>query len=368
MFKSIKENLFISGLVLGATVGAGLFVLPGVFAATGWAIGLISMFTVVLSISFIHTFFWRALKKSGGGSGLLALIKEKLGNGAGVAGFWALVVGLTLTLSAYLNLGAGFLKTIFPSLTAPLFVFWIIASLPALFGLKKLAKLDTLVVLAMTGLIFFIFFSAPDKSAVFSYPAALGGGAVASFGVFLFSLAGWTAVEPALKLSRGRPGDKKEMFLTLGTVFSAILFLLFIAGILGSTPTVSGDTVSGLTSWPGWKLGILAILGTFTILSVHMMISVEIKNSLIQKYGREEISGALYVIFIPLLLVLAGLNEFQKTVSLAGGMFLAGQYILIILVSKKILKPSGAENFFANFLIFIFSLSALYQAYIFIVK
>jgi len=368
VLNKIKENLLISGLVLGATVGAGLFVLPGVFAAAGWAIGLISMFVVVLSISFAHSLFWRALAKSGGGNGLLALIKEKLGKWAGGVAFWTLVGGLTLTLAAYLNLGAGFLTIIFPSLGTPLLVFWMAASLPALFGLKKLVRLDIGVVSAMVVLILFIFFSAPNKSAVFLYPAALGGGAIASFGALLFSLAGWTAVEPALKLSRGKNGDNKAIFLGLGTVFSAVLFLLFITGIFGSSPTISGDTISGLASWPGWKLGALALLGTFTILSVHMMISAEIKRSLASNYGHEEMLGILYVIFIPLLLVLAGLNEFQETVSLAGGVFLAGQYIFILLVSKKILGSSGAEKFFANFLIFIFSLSALYQAYAFIVK
>lgn len=368
MFKSIKENLLISGLVLGATVGAGLFVLPGVFAAAGWAVGLLSMFVVVLAISFTHSLFWRALVKSGGGSGLLALVKGRLGKWAGGVAFWTLVGGLTLTLAAYLNLGTGFLKIIFPSLGTPLLVFWIAASLPALFGLKKMARLDIGVVSAMVALILFIFISAPDKTAIFSYPAVLGGGAAASFGALLFSLAGWTAVEPALKLSRDKGGDNKARFLGFGTVFSAVLFLLFIIGIFGSSPTVSGDTISGLTSWPGWKLETLALLGTFTILSVHMMISAEIKRSLASSYGREEIPGILYVIFIPLLLVLGGLNEFQKTVSLAGGVFLAGQYIFILLVSKKILDSSGAEKFFANFLIFIFSLSALYQAYAFIVK
>jgi len=98
------------------------------------------------------------------------------------------------------------------------------------------------------------------------------------------------------------------------------------------------------------------------------MISTEVKNSLSRDSHWGDIAAVSFVIFAPLLLVWAGLNEFQTVVALAGGIFLAGQYFFIILVSKKILKFAGWKNFFANVLLLVFIASALYEAYRFILQ
>lgn len=369
MFKKIKENLFLSGLIAAATIGAGLFALPGVFNASGWGIALVSMALVAACIIFAHRIFWETLHKSDGAHGLLGLVRARLGARAGFLAFWAIVGGLTLTLAAYLNLGGEFLRVIFPGLGASaLSVFWIIASFPALFSLKRFAKLEAGVVSVMAAIILFIFFSAPEKTAIFNSPFVLPGGAFISFGALLFSLSGWTAIEPIAKLTREKNFNRKPFFIALGTIFAAILFLLFVAGIFGSTQTITGDTISGLLGWPAWRLKALALLGLFTIFSVHTMISAEIKNSLHRDSRWEETTAVAFVIFAPLILVLAGLNKFQEIVSLAGGVFLATQYFFIVLVSKESLKLKNGKKLFANLLLIIFALSAIYEAYRFLMK
>src|SRR5258708_3740553 len=103
------SGLKIAAIVAAATVGDGGFALPFVFYQAGWLVGV--AYLVVLSAFVItaHVVYLKTLEKVGEKERLLGLSKIYLGSGGFWIGFFAIVLGLLLTLVAYLILGTQFI-------------------------------------------------------------------------------------------------------------------------------------------------------------------------------------------------------------------------------------------------------------------
>lgn len=186
------------------------------------------------------------------------------------------------------------------------------------------------------------------------------------FGAILFALSGWTAIEPAMAVVREKKFSAGvKWLLTLGTSVSAALYLLFAISVFGSTNSITADTISGVIGWPAWKVWTILALGIFATWTAYLSISLETKNSLERGSGWRETSALAFVIFTPLLLLWAGLNNLLSVIALTGGVFLSFQYLFIILLARKKLKFRGFENFASGLLLAIFLSGAIYEIYYF---
>jgi hypothetical protein len=151
-----------------------------------------------------------------------------------------------------------------------------------------------------------------------------------------------------------------------GTLFTAFLYLSFVAAILSGSPVVSPDTISGLTHWPFFTQIAIVLLGIFAIFTSYLPIGLEIENALQRDLGRSRSFSVLVVVFLPLFLVFSGLTDFFVVIELAGGVFLTLQYIFILLVGRKMLKMSLLRRSFVDICACVFLLVAIYQVYTFL--
>ncbi len=386
-----------AGLLAATTIGAGIFSLPYVFNKAGWLTGVFYLAVLSGILIYVHYLYWRALTELKEKNRLLGLIKNYLGEKFFYFGLATVVGGLTLTLVVYLVLSSQFLKLIFPtiSLKEGILVFWLLASLPLAWRLPWLVFFEFSGTLLMAGIIVLVLINGWGKGiGSAGVPAFNFDNIFLPFGAVLFSLAGWTAIEPIFdwkkKLEDGyRPPNpniqmhlnvpnrfKKEAVeskiglsgLAAGTLIPAFLYLVFVLGILGSAGEITPDTLSGLTNWQFWKLASLGWLGLLAILTSYVPIALEIKNSLTKDLGWNAGWSTLAVVFSPLVLVVLGLRSFFSVVSLAGGIFLGLQYLLIILVAKKILSLDRFQKIFLNVLAAVFILAAVYEAYHFLIR
>lgn len=364
-FKSFWGSV---GLLAATTIGAGMFSLPYIFKESGWLAGIFYLLLFGGILIFVHYLYWLSLARVKEKSRLLGLVRERLGNAAFYAAIISVIIGLFLTLVVYLILAQQFSRLIMPESASNFGVvlFWLAASLPFLLKLPRLVMAEFFGTLLMVSAVLFVFatgnggFSgiAPIKVENIFLP----------FGAILFSLAGWTAIEPMFEWQKRNSDSKPLSKLVLGTLLSSAVYLLFVFGILGFNGAISPDTLSGLSSWPLWKLQLLGWLGIFTIWTSYVPISLEIKNELEKDLRLPAAFGLAAVIVLPLLLFLSGFFNFLGAISLVGGVFLALQYVFIILVSKKILALSGSKKFFANLLIPVFLTAVVYEIYYFAVK
>lgn len=358
-----------AGVITATTLGAGMFGLPYIFLKSGWAVGVFYLFVLSFVVAGSHVLYWKTLALADEKRRLLGMARDFLGKFWYRIGLVSVLAGLFLALVIYLILGNHFIRLFWPSADAnlALVLFWL-ASIAPLFFEKRIVGLELAGIFFMAGIILLIFLSAPRFSPQAAIPAVDPGNIFLPFGVILFSLAGWTAIEPLFgerKKEDRAPAPRGSFF--AGTFATAGLYILFISGILGSAAMIAPDAISGLAHWPAWKLATLGALGIFALWTSYMPIGLEIKNSLQKDLGLSARRSLALVIFLPPLLVFSGLSNFLKVIGLAGGVFLALQYVLIVLVGRRVLGLGGAEKFFYNLVVVAFLLAAVYEFYYFVV-
>lgn len=359
-----------AALTAATAVGAGIFSLPYIFLEAGWLLGALYLLIISFFLSFAHSFYYRVLEADGGNKRLLGLSGRYFG---GVGRFFGLIViigGLILALVIYLILAGEFSELLRPGTrTLGTFLFWLVGSLPIILGLRRLIFSEFLGALAMVFIIGLVFFGAasgnlPEIASVNWREAFL------PFGPILFSLAAWTAVEPAFDYSKkaGQAPGRSRQAMAWGIYFAAFLYLLFVLGILGTVSEITPDTVSGLGEWPAWKFLSVVVLGFFAIWTSYIPIGLEIKNSLLHDLAWPRLAAAATVFLLPPALLLLSLGDFLKVLGLAGGVFLGLEYLLILMVGKRALVLRAPQKLLVNFLMLVFILGAVYEIYYFVVN
>jgi len=364
--------LKISGIITGTTLGAGVFALPYIFLRSGSTLSFFYLVALGAIIAGAHALYWKTLLAVDGKEHLIGLARNNLGKFWYWSGVFSIVAGLIFALVIYLILGNGFIQLFLPGISplAALLGFWAISALPLFFREARVLNFELLAIILMVGIILMIFFAALPTRDGFAPPVlpTIDFRTIfLPFGIVLFSLAGWTAIRP-LYASEGEAGEKKTPVaaLFISMFFIAALYLMFIWGIFWSAGEITEDTISGLLNWPAWKRGILGILGVFALWTSYLPIGLEARSSLVNDLRIRKPVAFFITIFLPLLLVLGGLDSFLRVVGLAGGVFLAIQYILIGLVAGKVLALRGAAKVFLNILIAVFALAAVYEFYYFV--
>jgi tyrosine-specific transport protein len=360
----------VAAIVAAATIGDGVFALPFIFYQAGWLTTLLYLIVLAVLVSAAHVVYLETLEKLGEKKRLLGLTREYLGDGGFWIGFVAIVVGLLLTLVAYLILGSQFIRLLAPNFSPSygLLIFWIIMAISVFMNDSHIVELELFGIACTTGIILLIFFTAWPAITFSGISAVNWPNAFLPFGAVLFALAGWTSVEPAYE-SRKRSGKTPEVWraLALGTFFVAALYVLFAAGILGSAPAIAPDTISGLVGWPLWKRDLLAIFGLIAVGTVYLPISREIKNSLEKDMNWSKTASRALILLVPIALIFLGLTNFLVVVGLVGGLFLSTQYLLIITVGRRALVLSRARKLFLDLVTLVFVLGAVYEVWTFVV-
>ncbi len=358
-------------VLMASTLGAGIFALPYVFERAGLLVGIFYLLIFSAVVIYVHVLYWRTLSAVKEKERLLGLTKIYLGKFGYALGFAAVVCGLMLVLVIHLILGAKFLGLFLPlGWAGGLVFFWLLGTLPLLFKEKRVIWLETLAVVFVVAIILFIFLSAQPTRSLATLSPINFGNLFLPFGVVLFSLAGWTAIEPLYETfkAEGRSFERTSLWsIALGTAFVAVLYFIFVLAILASTPVASPDTISGISGWPYLQTALIGILGFFALWVSYLPIALEIKHALVYDLRSQKKLSLLLVIFVPILLVIFGLNNFFKVIGLAGGVFLGLEYLLIVLIGKSVLRPAGLENFILNLLALVFTAAAVYEIYYFVI-
>ncbi len=370
----MSDNFEIAGIVAAATVGDGVFALPYVFYNAGWLTGIFYLLILAGFVITAHVVYLKVLESEGEKQRLFGLAEKYFGKTGFWVGFLAIVIGLLLTLVAYLILGTQFIHLALPGvpLDYGFVVFWLIISIVALSNDKEIRELE-LVGIGCTSLIIIIIFASAWPNIFFNgVPAVHWQNLFLPFGAVLFSLAGWTSIEPAYEARKGSSKRKRSPWkaLAIGTLFAALLYAMFASGILGSTSSsmITPDTASGLAAWPFWKKDLLAALGLLAVATVYLPISREIKNALEKDLKWPRGSSRPLVVLVPPALILLGVNNFLAVVGLVGGVFLSLQYLLIISVGRRALKLKTGVNVALDIIAIVFIVAAVYSVWQFIVR
>jgi hypothetical protein len=157
-------------------------------------------------------------------------------------------------------------------------------------------------------------------------------------GPILFSLAGAVAVPEVVSYFRESkiPISSLKQSLILGAVLPALVYFLFVIGIIDLSVNVSEDAVSGLIgNIPLFVLVAIGILGFLSLISSYIIIGLNASRIFNYDLSLPNWLSKILVMFVPIILYLSGFQNFIESVSFIGKIFLPLEAIFIIFMWLK---------------------------------
>ncbi len=359
------------GILAGGIIGAGMFSLPFVFVSSGALIGLIYLLLAAGAYTVIHLMYADIILRTPGRHRFAGYVARYLGAGPFWLSVLMVVIEMILVLTIYLLLSQGF-STLIIGAVSPLTaiaIFWILGSIAIFFNIKRLALSEGLVTLAMIGII----------AVLFGFSLVYGGGVkniplIGQWGSFLlplpailFALSGRVAIPSVIDWFKSEqqvhPKAIKKA-IVVGTVLPALVYALFVYGVMTLSGQVSADGVSGLLGvLPGQLLLLIGILGWLSLWSSYILVGLDIERTLAEDLRVPTFLRLVLVVFAPLLLYLLGIQNFLALISIVGGVFLSLEGIFVMAIWRRINKQNGkggvlipktATPFLTAFLLIIF--------------
>lgn len=331
------------GLMIGATVGVGVFGLPYAFAQSGVAIGLLELLVLGGCLTILQLMFAEVVIATPGRHGLVRYIEIYLGSRSKWLALVAMACAVWGAMLAYMVVGGQFLSLITGSVSlAHPYLIGIVACVLISGGLRFASRTEVGVVVILLFLFAFVMIaSVPylSASALLSWAPSQW---FLPYGVLLFALSGFGIV-PEMKEVLGIK-TKRELAwaVIVGMSVIVILYALFASAVVGVTGEhTSPIAFEGLAGVFGGLFGVLAsLLGLLTILSIYMILGVELMNILKFDFRLSHRSAWALTSFVPMLLFALGVREFIGIVGFVGSIF-GGILAIFIALSYSMMRRRG---------------------------
>ncbi|MDP1719133.1 MAG: aromatic amino acid transport family protein [bacterium] len=355
----IKNFLASVGLLSGTIIGAGVFSLPYLFKFSGFSVGLAYLGLAAAACILLYGMYAEIISATPGEHRFVGYARIYLGKWAGWVGILMTIVQGVLVLTIYLILSESFANLFFPLAagTTKIIIFWFFASASILLGIKKIARLELLITFGMIGIFLLLMvFGIKNIGAIsLSSFAPVWGNLFLPFSAVLFALSGRAAIPDIVR--SGAP-VKKVIF--WGIAISAVIYAIFAISTVATSALVTPDAVTGLKlSLPLMMTKLLGVLGILALISSYIAIGHDTDKSLEFDFNFPWWIRFFLVMFGPLILYFAGLNDFLSAVGWAGGIFISLESIFIVWMW---LKMKGKKfSWRAGALILFFAAALIYE-------
>jgi len=317
----------------------------------------------------IHLFLGELVLRTPDFKRLPGFAKIYLGRRGQIVAYISTTLGLFGALLAYLIVGGEFFTELLSpflggdSLFYTLFYFVIGAAL-IFSGIKAIEKVEFWGLVLFFIILLAIFFRGQgfiDIQNLFlieNWKLEIGN-LFLPYGVILFSLWGAALVPEVEEMLR----ERKKMLLkiiSIAILIPIVVYLFFIYLILGITgPQTTETALPGLRVVLGDGIVSLALLlGLLTTFTSFITIGLTLKKVFWYDLKIEKNLAWAITCFLPLFLYLVGVKSFIEVIGVVGGMLLAVDGILILLMYKKI-KPE--RKIFVYPLILVLLIGIIYS-------
>ena len=344
--------------VLSATIiGAGIFSLPYVFSEAGFLIGIGYLFVFGFAVSLVHLMYADIIIRTDREPKFVDYARIYLGEWSFLPAVFLAVFGALFGNTIYLVLAPKFTSLVFSGANelAAIILFWSLGAIAIFFNVKLLGIVEVLVNAGMFFIVGILFVLGLRNIMEFSFFRDILSGVdfrsfFLPFGPVLFSLYGRSAI-PSLLESFDNMGVFSKINASIwgGTLFPAMLYGLFVVGVLGLSPEVSKDAVSGLASVSGALLVMVGIFGLLALYSTYIVIGIAVKDILQSDLRVSHPFSVSLVIFTPILIYFFGLRDFLQLVSISGGVFTALEILFILGIWRKLNVLQKPKALFSGF-------------------
>lgn len=362
MMKTLNRDFLLKvGILAGIIIGAGVFSLPYVFRAAGFLTGIFYLALSAAVYIALYIMYAQVISETDGEHRFVGYARIYLGR---FASFFAILISIAqavVVLTIYLILAQSFasLITDYGKGMDALVVFWLVGSLMIFLGVRRIAWSELVITGGMIAVLLIVFFIAITSGSHAVTDDVLPGSVGAFFlplGAVLFSLSGRQAIPEIVKIGGGY---KKAI--AVGVLIPVAVYFLFVVSVLALSPVVTEDAVSGLVgAVPGFlMLAIIGVFGIFSLLSSYGTIGLDVYESLGLDFKLPFWAKFLIIIFGPIALFFAGAQSFLALVGIAGGIFLAIEGILIVLIWLRMKKKKPSLG--AILMVAVFATALAYE-------
>lgn len=349
----LKRSVYAVSTLSATIIGVGLFGLPYVTLRVGFLI-ILAYFLVLSSFAIVvHSFFAQIALQTPDFKRMPSFAKIYLGRPGEIAAYISTILGIFGALLAYLIVGGEF----FTQLLSPYFgsnnliytlLYFVLGAGLIFWGIKAIAKVEFWSLVSFFVILIAIVFKAQSfidiKNLFFNVPISEFriSDLFLPYGVILFSLWG-TALVPEFEETLG---DKKNLILKLipfAILIPTVVYLFFIYIVLGITGDKTTDSaLGGLKAVLGDGIVVLTLVfGLLTTFTSFIALGLTLKKVFWYDLKLPKNLSWAITCFTPLVLFLAGFKSFIAVIGVVGGIMLAVDGILILLMYNKI-RPDRA--------------------------
>lgn len=353
-----------TALVVGTAIGAGIFGLPYVFSQSGITVGVSHLVVIFLTVLMTMLAFGEVASHTPGRHQITGYTKIYLGRTWEIVALVSLVLGVYGALIAYI-LGVG---TFAHALGSPYLggiplayslIFWLFVSSILFFGLRRVAKAESiLVVLLLAVVVGIVLLATPHINVehllfvpqISTQPSSWIP-FILPFGVVLFAFGASTAVPETVEYLR----EAKELRWTrrsiiLGMTVPAVVYLIFVLAVVGVTGAETSESaILGLGEVLGTPILIIgSILGTLTMTTSFLALGVALLDLFRYDFKLSHVLSWVLVIIPPVVIVLAQVGSFIDFIGLAGSLVGGIDGIIILLMYLKIRQKNQKKPNFLH--------------------
>ena len=373
-----RKFFYATSALVGSMVGVGIFGLPYVFVQAGFWVGMGLLVAIGLATLLIDLMYGEVILRTHAQHQIMGYARLYLGPYAQRILFFSAILMGYVGLLAYIIISGDFLNTLlssffYTSTTTYSVLFGVILSLAVLRGIKTISRVELFfsgLFIVVMGLILFTGWSSIQPANFIGFNRA---NIALPYGVLLFAFGGLLAVPIQRQLLVGQE-RKLWPSISLALVFTGSLYAVFttvVVGVSGSLTTP--DAISGLYQFLGNNITVLgSLFGTFAITTSFLMLASAMVNTFHLDFKIHRFNAWLLAVVPPLALYLIGIRSFIGVISLAGGVALAIEQILVVFLYARAKKkgdriPEYSMNippWLLYVLITVFSVGIVYFLFI----
>jgi len=357
--------LYAIAVLSGTIIGVGLFALPYVTLKVGFWVILGYFLGLATLVILVHLFFGELALKTPDFKRLPGFAKIYLGKRGQIVAYISTILGLFGALLAYLIVGGEF----FSELLSPFFggsslfytlFYFVIAAALIFYGIKAIEKVEFWGLVLFFIILFAIFFRGESFIATRNlFPLSDWSALFLPYGVILFTLWGAALIPEVEEMLTGQ----KKMLLKIipiAILIPAVIYLFFIYLVLGITgPQTTETALPGLRAVLGDGIVSLALLfGLVTTFTSFITLGLTLKKVFWYDLKFSKNLAWAITCFLPLFFFLLGFKSFIVVIGVVGGMLLAVDGILILLMYKKV---NPEKKFIVYPLISVFLIGLTYS-------
>jgi len=318
-------------ILVGSTVGAGIFALPYAFEKLGFLHGLIFLFFLTLAVCSVELCYAEMILRTNGIKEMAGYVDLYVGKLGRYLISFSLIVGITSAMTAYLIGVSTYLQSIFGGEQYVWgIVFWAIGALVCYLGMNVVGRLELIMSAGLIILVGYLSY----LSFPYIEPAHITGFAskelLAPFGIILFAIGGASAIPTMRKILGGDSAFLKKAII-LGISIPALIYAIFAFIVLGVCgDEVSSEAIIGLSKILGNK--ILLVGGFFGILAMSTSFfatSYVLREHFRNDYRLPKFFAWLITLSLSLCLFLSQ-SQFTEIIGFAGAVITGFQGIILI--------------------------------------